>query len=191
MISIMSEQNVVKLSAPLPVEVGLEDPMISDDELVKVLTRQGFSEVGLSRIQDIRACGVALKGLGVLKMQRGRALVSQQRMDNAMRYLADLLEEVMAGNKSTKISQAIRLAQALGYMGSKLTEAQAFLAEMERHHGSNRPAFQEAVSEVINKGFLPGKDVQPGVTLIQREAHIRPEHITRHEIRDTDGKKSG
>lgn len=174
---------------PLAVEVGIDEPMIAEAELKEILKRQGFAEVGLARMNDTGRMGVALKGLGVLKMQRGRALINQQRMDDAMRQMCELLTEILASNKKTRIASANKTAQTISYMSRALTDAQKFMADHEQGSSERRPSNAVVIPEMpTNKGFLPGQNVQPGVTYTMREATMRADILPHHVIEE---KKQG
>lgn len=128
--------------------------------------------------------GIYVGGLGVLKMQRGRAMINQQRVDDAMRQMSELLAAIMAGTSKQKIAQATKVVQTIAYVSRALTDAQKFLAEVEERANPGRQPYVPKLPEVMNQGFTPGQDVQPGMTLTMREVTLRPDHIPVHAITD-------
>lgn len=162
---------------PIEVDVGIMEVIPTDDEALAAMKRLGFITMGPGVLRDLRAMGLYVKGVGVRHIERGRTLISQQRMDLTMRKITELIEQVADSpmKPAAKIKHLATLANSLATCMGKLTESQKFQADNERMSAA-RPIGaipQAEAGEPVNQAFMPGQDVRPGGTMVvAREVHM-------------------
>jgi hypothetical protein len=87
-----------------------------------------------------------------MKAQNGIAITNQQILLNAQIILSRKMNSAKISNKN-----AMALARAIGYIGSKVTEAQKFLAA---HHRQLNGGIPEDSNKKRTPSFAPGAPVQ-------------------------------
>jgi hypothetical protein len=175
----MSNRSLQKRDKPqvpnVSVDAG-EEVKISDEEALECFERQlGCIKVGPQGISDLEKIGIYVRGVGVLKLQRGNAMINQQFVK---RVLTEMVKMVEVGKKDRKgktqpltVNDICALGRALGYLSSKLTESQKFAVELERVRQVTDGMTDE--DEPPLHRFVPGKTVTPtGTQIIAQEVHM-------------------
>lgn len=144
--------------------IDIPEESVTEKEAIEALRRLGIVKLPKTRLSDLAALGVFQTGVGVYKMQRGQAMVNQQRLNRIIDFL---MEEAMKGGKKAPSLDEIReVAHTVGYLTSKLTESQHLLVEMEvSRSGGVRD--EEAPKQ---QTFKPGEEIKPIV--VAKEVHI-------------------
>lgn len=122
---------------PVEVDVAIEalpEPTVTDDQALEAFKRSGLTLVTAETVRDLAAVGVYAKGVGVLRIQRGRAMFTQQRLEEAMRLLSSHMHTVHADPKlktSAKTNNLVRSAGALSSLARQTTESQRLATDIE------------------------------------------------------------
>jgi hypothetical protein len=156
---------------PLEVPVALEEPMVADREAVAALRRAGLVTMAECTLRDLKTIGVHIHGAGTLRIQRGRAMVTQQMLADTMRELFSEIQ-VVKSEKETKARHKLMLAMAhaLGALSAKMTESQELMLKLE---GGTGAVADSGPPPGLVKSFTPGQQVQAGGTLaVAREIHF-------------------
>ena len=131
----------------------------TNEETTAAMMRVGSVKVGQHELQDLATIGAHVQGIGVLRVFRGRALVHQQRLTNAMQALTATIIKLEQKPKQTKSDLTLmgQLSRSLGYLSVQLTDSERLMLEVEK---INSPAgFNQPVPLV--RRFAPGSDVKP------------------------------
>jgi len=157
--------------SPLPVATDIPDPIVADEEAWHIFKRFGLSNISRQSMNDMARLGIYVKGIGVLRNQRGSAVLTQQRLGTIMETLGRAVELEWKGKRRGKMETIAKLAQSFGYLVSKMTESQRLLIEMEG--GFTAPVRKAESAGPMVQSFMPGQDVQPNSTMVlSREVHI-------------------
>lgn len=165
--------NATQKPTSLEVEVSIPDQVITDESAAEAMRSQGLIMLQKNTITDLASIGINLQGVGVMRVQRGRALVSQQRLDEASRVVYNEIIE-LSKDKSAKgrLAKICQLSQSLGYLASKLTESQELMLSID---GEKTGYHAMPSDEPTTKAFTPGSIVRGGGTAIMaREVHLHP-----------------
>jgi hypothetical protein len=158
---------------PLPpaIETSIAEPTITDKEFEDSMARLGHNTVSGQRIKDLSACGIYVRGVGVLNTMRGKAILNQHRFERLLDKIVTEFEKISAGNDKGKIGKMERLAKSLAILGSKLTESQRLMVEMQPGNAPGMPPVDDSMP--VNQSFAPGQRITPGNTLIAaKEVHL-------------------
>lgn len=156
----------------MEVPVEIPDPVVSEDQAISALERQGHVDLDAGTISDLRDIGVFSKATGLLKIQRGRGMVNQMTLHKAMIAMQDEMGKVLHSRLKDKTAKMTALARTIGYLSSKLTESQRMMVGIEK---LSQPAGTIESEMPMNNGFRPGQTVKPakGSTMIMaRNVHI-------------------
>lgn len=156
----------------MEVPVDIPDPVVTEDEAIAALERQGHVDLDARTIRDLRDIGVFAKATGLLKIQRGRGMVNQQTLHKAMIAMQDEMDKVLHSRLKDKTAKMTALARTIGYLSSKVTESQRMMMGIEK---LSQPAGTIESEMPVNNGFRPGQTVKPakGSTMIMaRNVHI-------------------
>lgn len=154
---------------PPEVPVDIAEPAVTSQEAVEVLKSFGLTRITKDQLSGLARVGIYLKSEGVLREQRGGALLNQSRLDETMQVLHELIMDAHTSKRRNKLAEVIRLSEKLGYLSTKFTESQRLMIEME---GLTPHQRREAVQqdEAVNMSFIPGQDVKP--MIVSKEVHI-------------------
>lgn len=158
----------------VPVEVDIPDPIIAEEAALQAMEHLGQVTIPTEYVNKLAAVGIHVKGAGVIRIQRGRAMLNQTLLDRCMVDLAKMINKIASGSAKARVDQASKLSHALGYLSSKLTESQRFMAELEGRGviGTRNSKGQESVDEPpAQLSFVPGSNVSPQ-QIVTKEVHI-------------------
>ena len=122
---------------PLDVDVVLEaipDPAVTDIQALEAFKRAGLVMVGVDTVKDLAAIGIYVKGVGVLKIQRGRAMITQQKLDEAIRVMSEHMVAIHNDSKlkpRTKTNDLVKSAGVLASLTRGSTDSQRLAIELE------------------------------------------------------------
>lgn len=158
---------------PPPVEVDIKDEIVTEEMAIEDLKAAGMVVVPKEHLKRIARVGVYLKGVGVLKMQRGQALITQQRLDESLRSIANELRKLSnSKRKANRIKDMCMLAHEIGFLSDKLTSSQQMLVEIE--HVQAPAGLPD--EEPINRPFALGAKVKSGNTIVAQTVNIMAEN---------------
>lgn len=162
-------------------EVELPQENVTEEQAIEALQRIGHIKLPKGSLGDLAKLGIYQSNVGVFKIQRGQALLNQQRMNAVMDKLTNRIlempdekkpEDPTAKPKKKKIKtpdSLQTLAHTLGYLSSKFTESQHLMLEME----TSRPGGPHDEEPSTQKSFGAGEDIKPGATRITAQTvHI-------------------
>lgn len=156
---------------PVDVDVPLEamtEPTITDEEAIKTFERLGLVEVSARNVRDLAHIGTYLKGVGVLKIQRGRAMMTQQLVYENMRVAS---EHMAAIKNDPKIKPGAKTNSLVRCMGA--------LAGLIRAANDSQRVSIEIESSTVATG-APVADGPPTVNSFAAKAKIQPVGTTIH-----------
>jgi hypothetical protein len=118
--------------------------------------------------------GCYMRKIGVLKLQRGQALVNQQMVSEAMGMLQDEMRKAygLKAKSQNKIKRMCSLAHELGYLSDKLSGSQQVLLEAEQRMRA-APGVQE--DDQPQQRFPIGRHVggqNPGTLIVTEQVNI-------------------
>lgn len=162
-------------------DVEVQEPTVTEKQAIEALERQGLISLPPNILADIDAVGAYVRGPGVMRNQRGRAVINQQRLDSLMRQLTEMLasgEKILADGKKRKLTfpDFLAASKVMGYLSSKLTESQKLMAELQRIGSAGRPIEEP---EAPRNGFTPGKAVVPAnqTQIYAKEVHMHADAV--------------
>ena len=149
----MSEEISVLQKPVVPALIADQSVATPDKNGKQNLAQGGLMVLAGETVRDLKEVGIFVEGIGVMKTASGGAIINQRFMLVAQQKLA---EKLMA----KKVSQrsVIQLARTMGFVGSKITEAQSFLAKLE--------GFKDGKGEddkPRTPSFPPGGNIVPAV----------------------------
>jgi hypothetical protein len=167
----MSEMPVI--AKPPTVPVAIEEPTITDDEALAAMKRQGFVEISNTALRDLANLGAHMHQLGTIRIQRGRALVAQKRVEDGMRILHEELEAISKEDRKTRsrLKNMLAVSEKLGFLAGKLTAAQELMVVME---GGAQQITADGIADNVVQSFRPGQQVKPANQIVAQEVHIHP-----------------
>lgn len=173
----MDVANVPPQEAPA-IPVKLEEPVMTGAEAMEFLRDCGVIDVGGDQLKKLASLGAYAKTVGIVKTQNGRAVVSQERLNEAILYLLEMMREIKANPEKTKAGnkrrtmEMAKIAQQLGYLTARLTESQRMVLEASGAVLTPNSMPPEQEEEPV-AGFLPRQPVRPGTTnIFTKEVHI-------------------
>lgn len=167
-----------KSEPPVEVPVEIQEKIVSAEEAKQAMVRLGLNDVAVDVVHDLETVGIYVKARGVLKVQRGRVLVTQQRIEDILREITDTVKQGKKDEKGDRVpldvDELAKLVHAAGYIFSKQTESQKFAVEMERVRATTDSMADD--EEPSTKSFKPGSKVQPkkipGTAIVAQTVHI-------------------
>lgn len=161
--------------APLPpaVPIAIEDEQITDEAAVEAMKRQGFVEFSATSIRDLANLGAHLHQLGTIRIQRGRAMVAQKRVEDGMKVMHEELLRIQAlpPEKRGRLKDMLAVAEKLGFLAGKLTGAQELMVLME---GGATQITADGIADNVVPSFRPGATIKPANQIVAQEVHIHP-----------------
>jgi hypothetical protein len=152
----------------------ITDRAVTPEDVERIMQENGLSEISARGIHDLAAIGIYLHGAGVMRVQRGRSLITQQRLDQAMRLLQEELI-ITAQDREAKpkdrVDRMTKLAQSIGYLSSKVSESQELMLSTDQ---AGRPAVTHMPQdEPTARSFSPGAIVRgAGILAVGNEIHV-------------------
>lgn len=168
-------------SAPMPpkVPVVIEEETVLDQDAITALQRQGFVDIPVTALNDLKTLGVHIHQLGTIRTQRGSAIISQFRLESSMKLLFQELTDLAADkNRKDRLKAMLAVSQQIGYLSGKFVDSQTLLVLME---GGSANITPDGISDNTVPSFRAGAQVKPSQTLvIANEAHLhQPPHNPR------------
>lgn len=153
-----------------PVPIKLDAPVL-DQEAIDAYKREGFIEMPADRVADLAKIGQHTHQTGTIRIQRGKAMVSQFRVEASMRALQAEIDRLQALPPNTKgrLKELLACTQQLGYLASKLTASQELMVLME---GGSAQITADGIADNVVQSFRPGSKVTPAI--LAKEVHIHP-----------------
>jgi hypothetical protein len=160
---------------PPEVEVEITERIATDEEVAKEMRALGFVKITGSQVALPSKLGAHLHQKGVIRHQRGGAFMNQHRLSSTVEVLHARLIEVAdskpgAKKENQKTEQMCKLAHAIGYNASKLTESQELVIGSEGGRGLATPPLPNAEAPP-NMAFPVG-------TTVPKEVHY---HVHQNE----------
>jgi hypothetical protein len=161
------------------VAVSIPERQVTEKDAMEALRRAGHLEIGDYYLNDLETIGIHARK-GTLKVQRGRAMVNQRRLEMVLESAADkLLAVKIKVDKNTKAKEGeilmspanyATVIRAVSVLASTLTESQQFSVNCEEVY---RPPAAVQDPDQVHNSFVPGKPVVPGTTQVYaKEAHF-------------------
>jgi len=146
---------------------------VSDDEALDILKERGLIKVSARGLHNLAKLGIKAKGIGVMNIQIGSAVVSQEWLLAAQQVLGQKIQK-----KQLSIKSAVALARSLGFVGGKLTELMSFIAHTQ---GIKREGSSSDDSKPKTPSFAPGVNIQ-----INNPPGIQPAEVIVSEEKPVD-----
>ncbi|HEU4344379.1 MAG TPA: hypothetical protein VFU31_22695 [Candidatus Binatia bacterium] len=167
-----TELDVIPKTKPLEVDVAMEampDPTVTDDQALEAFQRAGLAKVEANTVRDLAAIGIYVKGVGVLKIQRGKAMVTQQLLFEAMRIAADHMAAIQNDEKlklkpKSKTNDLVRSMGGLAGLARASNESQRLAMELESLTVGAGSPVSDGPQPVSS--FAPKAKIQPVATTI-------------------------
>lgn len=151
---------------PLEVDVTMEaipEPQVTEGQAIEAFKRNGLVNVGPGTIGDLAAIGIYTKGVGTLRIQRGRAMVVQQILQESMQHIAKHMKSIVDDqNKKGKTNELVRIGGALASLAGRATESQRLSVEIETSELPPGAPLTDTPSNTAS--FQPRQKVQPAGT---------------------------
>jgi hypothetical protein len=153
-----------------PVEI--EEAQVADRAAEKALQAHGLVAVTAQSVRALAAIGSFEKGIGVVPVLRGRAMLTQERVDRALVALTRIIDGTSdkLNGKVIGVANVLRAGQVLAQIAKAQTDSLRFTLELEEHLPPHLRLNQER--EPLNKTFAPGAAVKPHTTIYAKEVHI-------------------
>lgn len=155
--------SLTKRDGPLEVDVQLDatpDPVVSDEAALAAFERAGMMMATKETVRDLASVGIHVKGIGVLKIQRGRVMMTQQRIDETMRMMIGQMDSVLKDEKKkSKTPELVKLANSVRSLADSITKSQRLAVEIESITvGSGAPVSD--TPQATTASFQPKSKVQ-------------------------------
>jgi hypothetical protein len=162
---------------PLEVEIAMEampEPTVTDEQALEAFRRAGLTMVRVDTVRDLAAVGIYVKGVGVLKVQRGNVMVTQQMLREAMRTAAEHIEAIKNDKKMTtksKTNDFVRTMGGLAGLAKANNESQRLAIEIE----SLTVATGAPVTDtpIPTNSFAPKEKIRPMSTTIHNHGPVQ------------------
>jgi len=160
--------NLKKANGVLPIiDIGLgtDEREVTDEQAIEILRkRTRLAELPADAIRGLTNLGIYARGTGVLKQQRGRVLVTQAWLDNALQILSErLVDENTKGSKA-RLKEIRGLAHEIANVAGVVIESQRVALDFEKVAApTGRP---EEVERPRNTGF------STGTVIAAQEVHV-------------------
>lgn len=151
------ENKLQKTGVKLPImDVGLDDHILNDDEAAAVLMAQtGLSTLSREEIRGLANLGIYVRGVGVLRTQRGQVAVNQTFLRNALKILNEKLVKEHARGTKARPEALVKLSREIANVVSAMTETQVLALNLEKVAApTGKP---DEVEPPRNTGFAMGR----------------------------------
>lgn len=163
----------------MEVPVSIAERQVTEADAIAAMKRAGGLVVNEHYLEDLETIGIHARR-GTVKIQRGRAMINQRRMEVVLESLVCNLTAVqVVTNKKQKVADGkiamaprdyAAVVQSFSQLSSKLTESQQFSLGAEEVY---RPAAAPQDPDQQQNSFLPGAKVQPASTqVVAHEVHF-------------------
>ena len=164
------------LTVDTDVAVSIPDRTVCDKDAREAMQRAGHVEVDEMYLRDLETVGIYARQ-GTLRIQRGRAMINQRRMEQVLEKASDtiLAFKIKSGKGKAEDNEVTpgdysKVLQSFGQLSSKLTESQRFSVECEEVY---RPPATVRDPDQTQTSFTPGAKVQPAATQVfAHEVHM-------------------
>lgn len=154
-----------------PVEI--EEPQITDAEATESLKQFGLVEVNANTMRSLNLLGGFAKTKGLVQNQRGRAMVTQERVDEAMRAMADIVTgRKKINGKQAKFDQIIRAGATLSQLARSSCDSQRVVLEIEGFLPPSERTDREQADGTRKQSFKPGAAVTPHTTIYAQKVEM-------------------
>ena len=160
---------------PIPAKKNLviDEPFVTDAQLVESMRRKGAITVTENYLKDLENIGIATKNAGTLKIGRGQALLTQQKVEELSTIIMEAarreVEKKVRGKpKNPSVTTLGKYATALAQLSKASTESQRLMLEIEEAKPGG--ATDDDVPAV--KSFQPGADVRPVTQIVANKVTI-------------------
>jgi hypothetical protein len=161
------------------VAVSIPDRQVTDKQALEAMKRAGNVVVTEHYLEDLETIGIYARK-GTLKIQRGRAMINQRRMEIVLEKAAEIITatNIKIDSKHKPKAGEILMSprdfstsiQAFAQLSSKLTESQQFSVNCEEVY---RPAASVQDPDQVHSSFTPGAAVKPANTQVfANEVHL-------------------
>jgi hypothetical protein len=161
---------------PAIIDVDFVDKVSIEETAVEALKTQGCVILGQKCITDLAVVGQYIRGVGVLRHQRGRAIITQQKLDQVFNSVLDILRDGKTDSKGKKKNltptDIQRLSQAAAAIASANTRSQEFMLKVE--HLAKPTENDDATPQPQVKPFMANMDVKPpssGTLIVAQTVH--------------------
>lgn len=161
------------LEKPVPVDVSIKVPVVTDEQAVRALRRQGGVTLRNDFLRDMTKVGIYLNGAGVLRTTDGLAIVSMTQAHRIAQEIAMLAERVPKGSTNRRkkevtpemVEMMSNLARAHGSLMGKINESLAIIRE--RHYPPAKSTLNASdIAAPKVPSFPEGAKIEPAQTMI-------------------------
>jgi len=158
----------------LPVlDIGLDDRVVCLDEAVETLRREsGMVALPHDTISALANLGIYARGVGVLRTQRGRVMITQTALANNLKVMTERLNAEHARGSRANKKLLVELSGAISRVASVINESTEVALSLEKAAApTGKP---DDIEPPRNTGF------QPGRVIAAKEVHIHehaPEQV--------------
>lgn len=155
------------------VAVTIPDRVVTEEGAIEAMRRQGAVELSEHYLKDMESVGIYVRTAGV-KIQRGKVMINQNRLERAMGVLADIITtspvKRHSKEKGMDPNKLADLVRALAVASKAMTDSQRMMLEIE---GVLTPPSKPTDPDQIMQPFAAGAKVQAGPTnVVAKEVHI-------------------
>lgn len=152
--------------AEMPVvEVGLNEAAITDEEAAKILAEEsGLTGITKDTIRNLGKLGVYMRGVGVLRQQRGQVMITQSVLNDTMKRVLEAF--IAESNRKSKVRPSILrgYAQVIAQLASVKNSSQQVALDLEKAAApTGKPDEVEAPRT---------KSFSPGIVIAAPEVHV-------------------
>lgn len=165
-----TELDVIPKTQPLDVDVTTEampDPTVTDEQALEAFARAGLARVSAGTVRDLAAVGIYMKGVGALKIQRGRAMITQQLLHESMRIASEHMGAIQKDDKlklKAKTNDLVRTMGGLAGLARASNDSQRVSIELESMTVASGSPVTD--SPLPMNSFAPKAKIQPVSTTI-------------------------
>lgn len=157
------------------VPVSIPDQVVTEEEALEAFRRQGMAKIPAKLATDLRTIGISFHQVGITKIQRGRAVMTQERLDSTIRIIQEQIDRISEdktlGPKS-KVALLAKLAEAQCACISRMTDSIELMVKLDKGREITQEQMIPEV-EQMTQPFGAGEVVKPGATMIAtKEVHI-------------------
>jgi len=160
------ETKLAKTNGGLPVlEVGLDEKVICLEEAIATLRREsGMVELPHDTIAGLANLGIYARGVGVLRTQRGRVMITQTGLANNLKIMTERLNSEHARGTRANKKLMVELSNSISRVAAVLNDSVEAALSLEKVAApSGKP---DDIEPPRNTAF------QPGPVIAAKEVHI-------------------
>lgn len=163
--------------------VGTDELLPTQDEVADILRRAtGIATINPRHIEELTRLGVYVRGLGVLRRERGSTVVTQAWLDQSLQAAVECLTRETARGDKTRLAHVRGLSQAIALLAGAKNKTQELSLELEKAAApSGKPDEVEAPRNVP----FPTGSIGPIITTeqvhIHEEKKVLPSPVEGHK----------